>query len=295
MDVRVGFSIIMPVYNGEKTIRKTINSVLAQTYSNWELIIVDDGSKDNTVAVIEQFTDYRIRIIQQPNQGVSAARNTGVLEANKSFITFLDSDDEVTTNWLEEFYKLIIGTNNIGFVSCGIKTPTEVLLPRSGFNLKNVKFQNIPGSFVILRNILIQIGLYDSNLKHSENWEMVGRALKFAVINGYQITFTNKCNLIYNWEVSPKKQYLRDRNRAHAGLYLYKKYKYNGVLFYLKNDLLLQAGVNSARILKFKTARTLFTYSLKENFKLSTLFKWVFTFNPMLAKKIWLRKGIYRE
>lgn len=287
-----GFSIIIPVYNGEKTIMKTINSILEQSYNHWELIVVDDGSKDNTLAVVKQFNDPRIRIIKQNNLGVSVARNNGILEANKKFIIFLDSDDEVTNNWLQDFKELINGNLKTGFLSCGIKAPWGIILPQAGFNLKHKKFQNMTGSFMIHRSILLNIGLYDVNLKHSENWEMVARALDYAIAKGYNVEYTNKCNLVYNWEVSPEKQYIRDRDRAHAGMYLYKKYKNGGVLFYLHKIFLLQAGVNSVRILKFKRARILFVYSLKDNFKFSTLFKWFLTYNPILAKIMWSRKGV---
>jgi len=89
-------SIISPVYNSEKFITETINSVINQTYQNWELILVDDGSKDNSVEVVEVFLkqDVRIKLISHTsNLGVAEARNTGVKMAKGNYISFLDSDD----------------------------------------------------------------------------------------------------------------------------------------------------------------------------------------------------------
>src|SRR5690242_20716958 len=86
-------SIIIPVYNAEVYIKSTIKSVLCQTYTNFEIVVVDDGGTDESIRLIEALNDPRIRIIRQPNQGVSVARNNGVAAAKGDYIAFLDSDD----------------------------------------------------------------------------------------------------------------------------------------------------------------------------------------------------------
>lgn len=86
-------SVIMPAYNAEKYIAESIESLLVQTLSDWELIVVNDGSTDNTLQVIERFTDPRIKVITQQNQGEAAARNRGLDTAVGEYIAFLDSDD----------------------------------------------------------------------------------------------------------------------------------------------------------------------------------------------------------
>lgn len=94
-------SIITPCYNGSKYISETIESVISQTYINWEMIIVDDGSKDNSAEIIKTFVnkDSRIKLIQQPNGGSANARNHGIREAKGQFIALLDADDV----WKPEF------------------------------------------------------------------------------------------------------------------------------------------------------------------------------------------------
>lgn len=99
-------SIIMPVYNCEKYLKQTIESVKNQTYSNWELIIVDDASTDNSLKIIQENTQdctQKVTIIQQSkNQGVAIARNTGLELAKGNYIAFLDSDDIWKENKLEQ-------------------------------------------------------------------------------------------------------------------------------------------------------------------------------------------------
>lgn len=103
------FSIIMPVYNGEKYIAKSIQSVLSQTYGDWELIVIDDGSKDKSFEIIQTYAqnDSRIRFCKQENSGVSAARNNALDLAQGKYVIFLDADDELHKRALEIIDKLI--------------------------------------------------------------------------------------------------------------------------------------------------------------------------------------------
>lgn len=99
------FSIIIPTFNRAQFIKRAIDSVLAQSYSNWELLVVDDGSTDNTRDVVMQYcnADKRIKYIYQQNQRVSAARNRGMEACNGDYLCFLDSDDEYKTTHLQVF------------------------------------------------------------------------------------------------------------------------------------------------------------------------------------------------
>lgn len=106
------FSIIMPTYNRASLIPKAINSVIGQTFKDWELIIVDDGSTDNTCQIIEAYlSDARIKYIYQHNQERCIARNNGINASKGHFITFLDSDDYFLPQRLELIHKGI-STNN---------------------------------------------------------------------------------------------------------------------------------------------------------------------------------------
>lgn len=102
-------SIVIPVYNKEKYLKKCMNSVLNQTYQNFEVILVDDGSSDDSVQMCDRYaeSDARVRVIHKPNGGVSTARNRGIEEARGQYITFLDSDDYIEPNMVELFVKAI--------------------------------------------------------------------------------------------------------------------------------------------------------------------------------------------
>ena len=117
------FSVIMPVYNGEKFIEDAVNSVCAQTYDNWELIIVNDGSKDNTADVLKKYEiNSQIKIIHQENGGVSVARNTAISASKGEYIVFLDADDVWHTNHLEVMNELITEYPDAGLYATFTRT-----------------------------------------------------------------------------------------------------------------------------------------------------------------------------
>ncbi|MBR3579570.1 MAG: glycosyltransferase family 2 protein [Lachnospiraceae bacterium] len=105
----IRISVIMPVYNAEKHLKTSIESVLKQSYTDFELIIVDDGSKDSSGKICDEFalSDSRIKVIHQQNSGVSKARNTGIAVSTGDYIVFLDSDDEMDPNLIEDNLKLV--------------------------------------------------------------------------------------------------------------------------------------------------------------------------------------------
>lgn len=99
-------SVIIPLYNKEKQIAHTLQSVFKQTFQDFEVVVVDDGSTDSSVAEVEKFSDSRIRLIHQKNAGVAAARNRGIEEAKGDLIAFLDADDEWKPEYLVTQYLL---------------------------------------------------------------------------------------------------------------------------------------------------------------------------------------------
>ena len=121
-------SIIIPLYNKEKDIKKTIDSVLKQTYINFEVVIIDDGSTDNSLEIVKRINDKRIKLYQKENEGVSIARNLGVEKATSPYIAFLDGDDYWHPNHLENINFLITTyPNHNWFASAYEKKRTEKL------------------------------------------------------------------------------------------------------------------------------------------------------------------------
>ena len=124
-------SVIIPLYNKEAGIATALSSVLTQSYQDFEIVVVDDGSTDGSVAVVKTFNDPRIRLIQQQNAGVSAARNHGIAEAKGEYVSFLDADDEWEPGFLAEIRVLQEAypdcraqATNYSFCSNGVKSST---------------------------------------------------------------------------------------------------------------------------------------------------------------------------
>jgi glycosyltransferase involved in cell wall biosynthesis len=138
LDPRV--SVVVPLYNKVNHIKRALDSVLAQTYRDFEVVVVNDGSTDGSEKVVEQYTDPRIRLVHQENAGVSAARNRGIGEARADLIAFLDADDE----WLSEHLAAIrrLAQNYPG---CGIYATAyeEIDEPRTR---RHREYDGIPAS-----------------------------------------------------------------------------------------------------------------------------------------------------
>lgn len=115
-------SIILPVYNGERYIENTLNSILSQSFDRFEIIAIDDGSRDRSRDILKKYAqkDSRVRVYEQENHGISATRNRGIQESSAPYIMFCDHDDEYLPGYIEQAYK-IINESNADFVKFGCK------------------------------------------------------------------------------------------------------------------------------------------------------------------------------
>jgi glycosyltransferase involved in cell wall biosynthesis len=107
-------SVIIPVYGAEKYVAATVQSVLEQTYKNFEVLIIDDGSPDQSIEICQQFTDPRIKIIRQQNRGLAGARNTGIRHAQGDYLAFLDADDLWLPEKLEKHVEHLENSPSVG-------------------------------------------------------------------------------------------------------------------------------------------------------------------------------------
>jgi len=176
-------SIIMPAYNAEKFISKSIESVLQQTYQNWELLVVNDGSKDNTSSVVSSFHDARIKLIEQVNGGVSKARNTGITNSTGEFIAFLDSDDLWLKDKLEIQVKYLMKNQNIvlsygdylSFIEDRKIIENKQLYP---FKIKDLKKRLLVFNFIATLTVMVKsdvlkaTGGFDTELFGPEDWDL---------------------------------------------------------------------------------------------------------------------------
>ncbi len=189
-------SVIIPVYNRQETIARALDSVLEQTYENMEVIIVDDGSSDDTMEILKSYSDSRIRILSQNHKGACAARNRGIDEAKGKYIAFQDSDDE----WMsEKLCKQIIYMKRKDFKVCycphllyddKIKTiPQEYLLTDKyedniGDTLKSGNVISTQ-TLVVEKSVLDAVGKFDEEMPRLQDYELIIRIVQRYKIGYY--------------------------------------------------------------------------------------------------------------
>lgn len=178
-------SIILPTYNRAEYISRALDSVFAQTYSSWELVIVDDGSTDETQTMLEEYTDHRIVLLSQMNQGVSAARNAGIARSSGSMIALLDSDDEWLPKKLERQLEYM---DEHGYEICQtdeiwmrggkrVNQPAKYTKPEGWFFEQSLNMCLIsPSCTMFTRTVWEQIGPFDIELPSCEDYDMWLRA-----------------------------------------------------------------------------------------------------------------------
>lgn len=208
-------SVVIPLYNKEQSIVTTLHTVLNQTYQDFEIIIVDDGSTDHSVEEVAKITDPRIHLIHQNNAGVSAARNRGIEEAKGEYIAFLDADDEWKSDYLRTQYELTQKYPECNVFACnyefkdtqGKVIPTIIRkLPFNGEDgiLSNyfevVSCSNPPlwtSAVMANKKALEVIGGFPIGVTLGE--DLITWA-KFAVY--YKIAFSKKIAAIYNFRTT---------------------------------------------------------------------------------------------
>jgi glycosyltransferase involved in cell wall biosynthesis len=158
------FSIVLPCHNREKFLPRSIGSVIKQSYQDWELVVVDDGSTDNTQNVVKSFNDPRIKYVYQNNSERSAARNKGISHSSGEWICFLDSDDEYQPNHLRELAKFIEDIKpSPGLIATGITTQQEEAGKRKEFlNLNNRILLEIGSKFLIPSQVCVHRSILEN-------------------------------------------------------------------------------------------------------------------------------------
>ncbi len=177
---RLKISIIMPAYNAEEFITEAINSVLNQTYDNFELIIVDDGSSDGTAKIMKNLTDKRIKYFYQTNKGVSAARNFAIKHAKGEWLAFLDADDVWLPNTLATYATNFNDTDFMYGASTYLGGPNDgsvmidfsTISGKSDERLKRL----IKGNFIGIGGVCMRKSLtddyFDEKLKFAEDYKL---------------------------------------------------------------------------------------------------------------------------
>ncbi|UQD57404.1 glycosyltransferase [Flavobacterium sp. K5-23] len=177
-------SVIIPCYNNEKTIIDTVKSVIDQEYTSIEIIIINDGSTDNSLDIVTNYiskNNLDIILINQKNTGASKARNNGALQASGKYLLFLDADDIISKCYLRKCIQHLEQDKTLNIVYSG----AEYFGARKGpwklpeYSISNFLESNcIPVSAVIKRDVFNKVGGFDENLIYTEDWELWIKIIK---------------------------------------------------------------------------------------------------------------------
>lgn len=202
------FSIIIPLYNKENHIEQTLKSVMSQTFNDFEIVIINDGSTDNSVLKVKQFEDDRIKLFSKENGGASSARNLGLEKASGSLIAFLDADDIWEDNHLSELHRL-----TVDFPECGlyasryntvfdnniVYTPSFKNIDQGYRGIVSDYFESsmyfpiaTSSSIAVRKEVFKQVGnfkLYISSGQDTDMWIRVALNFKAAISNKVTATY----------------------------------------------------------------------------------------------------------
>lgn len=204
------FSIVIPLYNKGVLIKRTIDSVLSQSFQEFEIVIIDDGSKDDSASYVKEYNDPRIKYYYKKNGGVSSARNYGIEKVSKDWIVFLDADDELLPNALQTFRNMIekypenkyfVGKNvwvkqgqsKDDCLSKALQETKRIVKTNSPhFHLWMQRFYSAPRNTAIHRSLLTNANGFDERMSFFEDYEFSLRLLE----NG-SVVYTNEPVAVY--------------------------------------------------------------------------------------------------
>lgn len=262
-------SVIVPAYNSEKYINRTIDSICNQTYKNLEIIIVDDGSIDNTYKICKELSekDSRIRVFTKENEGVTKARNFGISMVTGNYVTFVDSDDTIEPDMYYRLYNNL-KKYNADISHCGYKTVNSDGQIKYYYDTKEIRLQNknhgiidlIIGDKIepTLCTKLFSVGLfneidYDSSLKINEDYLL-------------NLCLFKKANLSVFEDIAYYNYYQNDNSGSSKNT---KEYFYR--------DILKAADITEAM---FKDNESIYTYAQRRWFRTySSMYKNQYSYN----------------
>ncbi len=265
-------SVIIPVYNGEKTIRETIESVLKQTFSDLELIVINDSSTDSTLEIISSIKDSRIKIFSYPNAGLASSRNRGIANACGEFISFLDADDLWTPNKLELQLKALQENCQAGVAYSWtdlIDNKSEFIRPSSHITANGdvyarlllVNFLENGSNPLIRKQALTEVGGFDESLGHAADWDMwlrLAPCYHFVAVPSAQILYRVSANSmssnIYRQAVDQIKVLNKAFAQAPDSLQYLKQCSFSNMYKYLifkcfEGNLTKEKSVTAAKLL----------------------------------------------
>lgn len=287
-------SIITPTFNRASLLPRMIKSVQNQIFKDWELIIIDDGSTDNTEEVAQQIKDLRIKYYLKENTGAADSRNFGVEKASGPYIVFLDSDDEAEPDWLRAMVHEV-KKNQATVVTCGYskldhngKHLSSKLPSQLGPIYNNIKLNFLSGTLLIQKDYFIEAGGYDHSLASGHHTELLIRLIPVFEQNNAKISIINKS--LINIHLHQADRIRHNHEAIYSGT-ISTLIKHEDV--FLKNRDIYYNYLSVAAISAFKTGRMkegkqlLLKGTRLKPFSLKSVIRLLIGFTPFIRTRFW--------
>lgn len=289
-------SIIIPTYNRAHLISRAVESVLHQTLTAWELIIVDDGSTDNTNDVLKRYLlDPRIKYIKKANSGAAESRNVGADHATQRYITFLDSDDEAEPRWLEKMLEAA-NEKDAAVVCCGLTRfngKGELIGTDMPYKLGPI-FENVEGRFTnggvyLMRRELFQgFGGFDVALKSGQHTELALRLAPYIKTQNLEVVSLQEPLIKVHIHAGPRIRHNYEAIYLGSARILEKheeRFKRDKPVYVL---FLAIAGVNAVRTKRYKEAKSFFWKAIAPSaYHPRAWFRWIASYIPLVRDQLW--------
>lgn len=246
------FSVVIPLYNKEKSVKNTIGTVINQTITDFELLVINDGSTDKSREIVAGINDDRIRIVDKPNGGISSSRNEGIMRARYDYIAFLDADDLWESDFLETIHKLITDYPNADCYATGYACKYN----NTTLNVFGVRKRGIihdffkqvykapvmhSSSVCVKKSTFNKVGHFNTAIRRGEDYDMWARLGRAATIAAtpevkvwYRLNVENsamvglhKPQTLWLYNIPPESYKDKDQKRY------YKRFIHRQVLEYL--------------------------------------------------------------
>ena len=264
-------SVVIPVYNGERTIQQTLDSVLHQTILDLEILVINDGSQDSTVEIVTSIPDPRIQLFSYPNAGLAASRNRGIQLATSNYISFIDADDLWTSDKLQAQYHALQSntqaalayswTDYIDDSSQFLRRGSYITVKGNAYaKLLLIDFLESGSNALIRKQALIDVGGFDESLPAAEDWDIflkLAAKYSFVAVPSPQILYRISTNSMSANVVRQEAACLKVLDRAFAqtpeSLQYLKRYSLGNLYKYLTAKALdgypdRRQGLTAARL-----------------------------------------------
>lgn len=239
MNVKPYFSVIIPLYNKENYIQNSLNSIINQTFTDYEVLIINDASTDESAEKLQPYLNENIKLIHHDtNKGLSATRNTGILNARADYITYLDADDIWEPTFLETIYRLTQNFKEARIFATNYQEiyGNKILKPHNGSEYLNIDFEGIinffkinlkqgiynHGSVCFHKNVFEKIGLYNENINFSEDLDFNIRANYY-----FKLAYSCKAEMSYYMQTDNQLTRKSIKNKSIPDYDVYEKWVQN--------------------------------------------------------------------